>query len=191
MPRSALEVARVPRANVEGLWERHVSATYSSRALQGSAHGGRWGPSNGFPVIYLGRPTASVVVEAYRHLVDPFEGMRASYLQPRVLVACQVHATNVLDLRSSKHRLLVGLSDGDILSAVGDYDGCALVGSIAHQLGCHGVIAPSATGLGETLALLPHHLPADELPVLVSKVKWETLPADPRQPRLVRSVRLD
>lgn len=89
MRRSAREVARVPRAKVAGLWERHVSATYSSRALQGSAHGGRWGPANGFPVIYLGRPTASVVVEAYRHLVDPFEGMRTDYLQPRVLVACR------------------------------------------------------------------------------------------------------
>lgn len=191
MRRSAREVARVPRANVAGLWERHVSATYSSRALQGSAHGGRWGPANGFPVIYLGRPTASVVVEAYRHLIDPFEGMRTEYLQPRVLVTCQVDTKNVLDLRSSEHRLQVGLSDDDITSAVGDYEACVQVGSIAHQLGCHGVIAPSATGLGETLALFPHHLPVDELPVPVSQVIWEALPADPRRPRLVRSVGLD
>ncbi len=191
MRRSAREVARVPRTNVAGLWERHVSATYAARALQGSAHGGRWGPANGFPVIYLGRPTVSVVVEAYRHLIDPFEGMRTDYLQPRVLISCQVDAKNVLDLRASEHRLQVGLTDDDILSAIGDHDACVQVGSIAHQLGCHGVIAPSATGLGETLALFPYHLSVDELPVAISRVQWETLPGDPRRPRLVRSVGVD
>jgi len=36
------------------------------------------------------------------------------------------------------------------------------VGLAAHQLGLHGVIAPAATGLGLTLALFEHNLPAEQ-----------------------------
>jgi len=46
--------------------------------------------------------------------------------------------------------------------------------------------APAATGLGETLALFEHHLPASEMPVLVADELWEVLPADPRRLRLIR-----
>ncbi len=185
MTRSAREVALVPRTDVGGLWERHVSERYESKAMQGSTAGGRWGPVGGFPVIYLGRPIASVIVEAYRHLVDPFDGMRPEFIRPRVLVRCELAVTNLLDLRSTRSRLIVGLTDADIHSDIDDYASCVEVGSIAHQLGCHGVIAPSAAGLGETLALFPTHLPLKELPVVVATERWDRLPADPREHRVV------
>jgi hypothetical protein len=56
---------------------------------------------------------------------------------------------------------------------------------VAHQLGLHGIIAPAATGLGETLALFERHLPATELPVVVDEEIIDGLPADPRRLRLV------
>jgi hypothetical protein len=59
-------------------------------------------------------------------------------------------------------------------------------GEVAHQLRLHGIIAPAATGLGETLALFEQHLPADEMPALVADELWDVLPADPRRLRLVR-----
>jgi RES domain-containing protein len=183
----AQDVAAAPRAKVMGLFERHVSRNW--RELTGSNSGGRWGPTGGYPVLYLGRPRASVTVEAYRHLVDPFvdEGMTGDMVAPRRLLICNVAVTEILDLRSAEARLQVRLADEDLLSPVGDYVACQAVGRVAHQLGLHGVIAPAATGLGETLALFERHLPANELPTIASEELWDRLPSDPRRLRLLRS----
>ena len=72
-------------------------------------------------------------------------------------------------------------------SDVGDYDVCHRVGQAAHQLELHGIIAPAATGIGETLAIFERRLPADEQPVLIDVLTWQGLPADPRQRPTSRS----
>jgi hypothetical protein len=51
--------------------------------------------------------------------------------------------------------------------------------------GCSGILAPAATGFGETLALFEQHLPSSELPTLIREERWDTLPADPRRLRVV------
>lgn len=142
-------------------------------------------------MLYLGRPTDSVVAEAYRHLVDAIEGMRPELVQPRKLVTCTINCTNILDLRHPETQLRVGLTATQLSSDVGDYDDCQAVAAAAHQLGLHGIIAPAASGLGETLALFEQRLPANELPVqLGDAIVWDGLPADPRRPQL-RLVRND
>jgi hypothetical protein len=73
---------------------------------------------------------------------------------------------------------LVGLKPADLLGP--SYETCQQVGQAAHQLELHGVIAPAATELGETLALFEVHLPPAELPVLTKDELWATLPVDPR-----------
>jgi hypothetical protein len=183
----AQDVAGAPRAAVAGRFERHVSNNW--RELTGSNSGGRWGPAGGYSVLYLGRPRASVTVEAYRHLVDPFAeaGMTGDMVAPRRLLICEVAVTEILDLRTEEAQWRVGLSLAELSSEIGAHEPCQLVGRVAHQLGLHGVIAPAATGLGETLALFEHHLPAAELPLLVGEEQWNTLPADPRRLRLLRS----
>lgn len=186
MPRKlTVAVASVPRPAIEGHFERHVS--FATRELTGSSSGGRWGPAGGYSVLYLGRPRASIAVEAYRHLVDPYadEGMTGDMVQPRRLLVCAVAVTEILDLRSSQAQLAVGLDDEALRSEIGDYDACHEIGRVAHQLGLHGILAPAATGLGETLALFEQHLPANELPTLVSEEVWDRLPADPRRLRIV------
>lgn len=141
-------VGRAPRTHVEGTFERHVSRDW--RELTGSSAGGRWGPPGAFSVLYLGRPRPSVVVEAYRHLVDPFEGMTGDMVQPRRLLHVEVGVSDVLDLRDPAAAASVGLSDAGLLSPVGEYEPCWQVARAAHQLGLHGIVAPAATGLGET-----------------------------------------
>jgi hypothetical protein len=69
----AARIAELAPASERGEWQRHVAAAHVGKALEGRKVNGRWGTKSGFPVLYLGRPTASVVVEAYRHLVDPLE----------------------------------------------------------------------------------------------------------------------
>ena len=160
---------------------RHASLRWP--ALQGSDSGGRWGPPRAFPVLYLGRPPESVIVEAYRHLVDGIDGMRGDLVAPRRFVAADVKVTRILDLRDKPTLLRVGLS---LEGLQGPHPPCQRVGQAAHQLGLHGVIAPAATGLGETLALFERHLPAIEIPILHREQVWEHLPPDPRELRIVK-----
>jgi hypothetical protein len=176
-------VGRAARIEVEGQFERHVSADW--RGLTGSSAGGRWGPPGAFSVLYLGRPRPSVVIEAYRHLVDPFEGMTGDMIQPRKLLRVDVAVAEILDLRDHDVATSLGLSENDLRSPLSRHEPCWRVARAAHQLGLHGILAPAATGFGETLALFEEHLTPHELPRLVHEEPWETLPADPRELRAV------
>jgi RES domain len=179
----AVAVANCGTVDVEGIFFRHVSPTV--RELTGSSSGGRWGAPGAYSVLYLGRPPESVAVEAYRHLVDDYEGMTGDMVGPRRCLRVSVALTGVLDLRAAKNREAVGLTDDHLSSPVGDYARCHRVARVAHQLNLHGIIAPAATGLGETLAIFELHLPADEQPKLIDTDEWVTLPPDPRILRMV------
>lgn len=181
-------VATATVVEVRGRWQRHVSLRHRSVALAGRASSARWGSRHGFPVLYLGRPRHSVIVEAYRHLVDPvIDGVPP--WQPRVLITCEVAAHDILDLTSAVNRSAVGLTRQDLESETFDEDSyarCRDVAQATHQLGLHGILAPAATRLGETLALFPKRLAADERPVLVDEEIWSEHPPDPRRLRLLR-----
>jgi RES domain-containing protein len=174
----AAAVSREGTATVAGRFQRHVSPR--QEPLRGSRSGGRWGPEGAYPVLYLGRPTDSVIVEAYRHLVETVEGMEPHMVGPRRLVTCEIEITRVLDLRESARRDALGLTIADLCSEVGDYRACHRVGQDAHELGLHGVIAPAAGGFGETLAVFEDQLSDGEQLRLVNEQTWESLPADPR-----------
>jgi RES domain-containing protein len=183
MTKSLVErVAALPRTRVAGTFYRH--AALGRDAFAGGVLG-RWGRN--FPVIYLGRPDDSVVVEAYRHLVEPY-GIDPSFVQPRVLYTSTVTVDAVLDLTVPESLAAVGLEEHHLRSAVDDYGRCQDVARVAHQLELHGVLAPAATGLGQTLALFAQRISAAERPVVVSEETWAKLPRDPRIPRAVREL---
>lgn len=178
MQRSLAEqIARVGPSRVAGTFYRH--AAVGRDAFAGGTMG-RWGST--FPVIYLGRPSASVTVEAYRHLVEPY-GIAPGAVQPRAFYTVTVDVRAVLDLTAQEHQAAVGLADSDLTSAVDDYAACQNVGWAAHQLELHGILAPAATGLGQTLALFAQRIRASERPVVVETLIWSRLPDDPRTPR--------
>jgi RES domain len=171
----AAEVAKGRIIDVAGRFARHVSPKV--RTLAGSTAGGRWGAANTYPVLYLGRPIESVTAEAYRRLVDGVEGMTGDLVGPRTVFDVDVRVTQILDLRDHETLRRIGLDDAALL---GGHGPCQRVGQAAHQLGLHGILAPAATEIGETLALFERHLPEAELPTIVAEERWETLPADPR-----------
>lgn len=186
----AQRVSRAQRCDVAGLWQRHTSPRYANTALDGHIARGRWGTAHGFPVLYLGKPVASVVVEAYRHFIDPVvDGVPP--VVPRTLITCEVAVTEILDLRKSAARMDLDLPL-DILTSdtwyKDAYRRCQEVAATAHQLGLHGLITPAATRVGETLALFTEHLPAVERPRLISTEHWPDLPPDPRATRKLRLV---
>lgn len=179
----AVAVANTPTTAVDGEFMRHVSPKIDD--LASSAAGGRWGPQGAYGVLYLGRPRPSVVVEAYRHLVeDDLDGMPASAVGPRRLLTCEVNVERILDLRHPEVLASLGLDTESLVSEVGAYGPCHRVALAAHQLELWGIIAPAATGLGETLALFEMHVPADRWPTLTASEMWQQLPADPRRLRL-------
>jgi RES domain-containing protein len=174
----AVLVANCELVEVRGKFQRHVSQNV--RDLTGTNHGGRWGAEGGYSVLYLGRPVNSVLAEAYRHLVDGVEGMRPELVRPRRLLEVELEVGQILDLRVEGNREALHLSDRHLTSPVGQYARCQRVAQAAHQLSLHGIIAPAATKLGETLALFEAHLAPEELPQLVDEDVWDGLPPDPR-----------
>lgn len=172
----AVAVASCGTVDVSGTFYRHASL--NTRELTGSAAGGRWGPPGAYAVFYLGRPPESVVIEAHRHLLE--EGMTPDMVGPRELLTVEVALTRVLDLRSVENQKIVDLNSDDLYTPVGEYARCLRVGRAAHQLGLHGIIAPAATLVGETLAIFERHLLPTELPRLVDREVWASLPDDPR-----------
>lgn len=180
-------IASQDPVSIAGSWLRHLEAQFRDQAMQGRAAYSRWGRSTGFPILYLGRPKSSVTVEAYRHLVDPVDDPDiVNHLVPRVLVEVNVDVTEILDLRPARARVELGLTLSQIQSETFDkdaYEACRDVAAAAHQQGFHGLIAPAATGLGDTLALFTAHLPAEQVPTIQREEFWNRLPADPREDR--------
>jgi hypothetical protein len=179
-------IADLEPIQVEGTFERHASLRWTD--LSASASGGRWGEPRAYEVLYLGRPRDSVVIEAYRHLVDDelddAQSLAASVLERRV-ITCTVVAPNILDLRPSASQEAVGLSDAQLRSEVGDYLACQAVGAAAHQLGLSGIVAPAASRIGETLALFPTNLAVENWPTVIGRDIWRGLPTDPRRLRMI------
>jgi hypothetical protein len=173
-------VASLGHIEVQGTFYRHAAP--GRDALAGGL-GGRWGAS--FPVIYLGQPEVSVVVEAYRHLVDD-AGVPAEHVRPRTLYTVPVRVTRILDIRTAEALAGLELSSDDLATEVGDYGRCQEIAAAAHQLRLHGIIAPAAHGFGTTLALFRERLPLAEVPVPATQSTWERLPADPRKLRALK-----
>jgi hypothetical protein len=186
-------LAQATPVTVDGTWERHVAAKFLGSALEGRSASGRWGAAGGFPVLYLGRPTDSVVVEAYRDLIDPVVDTPAPPISPRALVTCELSVSLILDLRSPTNRVLANLTIQQLQSETFDrdaYAACQNVSATAHQLEFHGLIAPAATQLGETLVLFTDRLSAEEQPIRTDEKLWPQLPPDPRNPGKGRRLRI-
>lgn len=184
-----------------GTWYRHVGVRWAHAALTGRAVPGRW-CSGGYPTLYLASTVDSAVIEFYRHTIDVFvdaadrdAAIAGVNFDPRLLVTAEVRATRLLDLRSPRARLELGLPLEVLLSDTddrGSYARCQEVASAAHQLQLHGVITPAATRAGDTLALFTDVLPAAERPTRDGDLDklWSTVPLDPRaiSPRRLRVV---
>lgn len=188
-PKQRISVVGASVIEVAGPFQRHCAARRRDVVLDGYAAYGRWGRPDGFPVLYLGRPQDSVVVEAYRHLIDPVEDPAerdalARNLAPRILVTADIAVTRILDVRDPGTQRRVGLDPGILSCGTDDREGyatCQAAAAAAYRAAMHGLIAPAATGLGETLVLFTDLLPPDEIPHATGReVPWSGLPPDPR-----------
>jgi len=165
------QIATAPHITYVGEAFRHMAARWDE-PLSGEGariHGGRFNPSNSFPVIYLCTTRPCTVAELHhlgKRLVIDVEG-----LLPRVLFRYETSLDRVLDLTSAETLDHVGVSTAQIAGA--DLTIPRQIGESAHATGSQAIRAPSATGVDDVLAVFPELLGIGRLmPELMER--WES-----------------
>lgn len=173
-PRSnqlALAVDSLPGKHIDGVWFRHQASNwrYSSPGAGARSHGGRWNPAQSFPTLYLAEDDGVAFAELQR--LAKKNGISPSDMLPRDLLSYEVDLEDVIDLRSEEAQETVGLGRiGDELAPV---TLCQEIGAVANHLGREGVLAPSATGSGLTLAVFIERLGPSSRCQLADTQTWD------------------
>jgi RES domain-containing protein len=169
-----------PRVVFQGEAFRHVGPNYPPLGTEGARiQGGRWNPPDSFPTLYLAANQASAAAEFYRR--SEREGRSPEELLPRRLFRYRVRLTQVVDLTTLDGLASVSLSVEDL--TMDDPTRCQAIGDAAHYVGFEAIRAPSATEVGEVLAVFWDRLQPDSVVENISAVTWDDLPVDPRDNR--------
>lgn len=156
-----------------GVVFRHIAPHRGCTSGEGARQaGGRWNPPDTFPVLYTGLNEPAVVEEFYR-LADRSSLPAESFL-PRTLCVIEVELQAVLDLRSEESLSRVGLTMDQLRSY--SMRECQAVGNAAHRLRLEGILAPSATGVGEVLAIFELNLRNTSRVAELERRHWPTPP---------------
>jgi RES domain-containing protein len=150
---------------------RHLSPGHDPLGAEGARiHGGRFNPPASFPVLYVCQSRPCAVAELKRLGERQPIGMEG--LLPRALYHYQVALDRILDLTDCDLRAQVGVGL-DVLTGP-DWSACQELGSTAHALGAQGINSPSATGVGDVLAVFVQHIGLGRLePELVEE--WRSV----------------
>ena len=141
---------RLATTEFDGHAYRHVSVGRDPLSGEGARLvGGRWNPPGSFAALYLGADVATVVREFER--LARKQGRAVDEFLPRDMFTYELRLQHLIDLRVGEHAAAVGLTPADF--ADDDLSRCQLVGEAVHAAGFEGLIAPSATGTGEVLAV--------------------------------------
>jgi len=133
-----------------GLVYRHIAPHRGCTSGEGARQaGGRWNPPDSFPVMYTALDETTVLQEFYR--LAERSGLAVENFLPRTLCVIEVDVAAVLDLRNPQNLTSVGLTPEQLRSF--SMRECQAVGDAAHRLDLEGVLAPSATGAGNVLAV--------------------------------------
>jgi RES domain-containing protein len=115
----------------------------------------------------------TVVAEFYRGAER--HGQPPENLIPRRVYRYEISLAAALDLRESVALATVGLTEGDIQGD--DLSACQAVGEAAHYLAMEGIVAPSAAGPGEIVAVFYSRLRMGSAMRDVDFVEWTSLPS--------------
>jgi len=158
----------------EGTVYRHVSLDRECTSGTGLRESGaRWNPPNGFPVVYTALSIQTVADEFFRFAQK--HSLPIESLLPRSVCVIEAHLEAVLDLRTVEAFTAVGLVEEDIYGD--DWTSCQVVGAAAHHLDLEGILAPSATGHGEILAVFENQLvKANSRMLTIQRDTWTAPP---------------
>jgi RES domain-containing protein len=151
MPSSHLvdAIDRLESIAYEGNLFRHVAAGRHPLSGAGArSQGGRWNPPQSFATLYLADRKATVEAE-FRRMARR-QGLDPSQFLPRRIYGIEVELQAVVDLTRATSRPDV-LSDLELSSD--DLTITQAVGEAAQYLGREAILAPSAAGEGNVLAV--------------------------------------
>ncbi len=128
---------------------RHVAAGRHPLSGAGArSQGGRWNPSQSFATLYLADQKSTVEAE-FRRMADR-QGLDPAQFLPRRIYRLEVELQAVVDLTRSAS-LPQALANLDLSSD--DLTATQAVGEAAQYLGREAILAPSAAGEGNVLAV--------------------------------------
>ena len=167
----------MPAASYTGPTYRHVAAQFSPLSGEGARiQGGRWNPPGSYATLYLGLTPQAVRAEFHR--LATRQGLATGSFLPRVLYRYDTHLATLLDLRDHEARDAVTLTADDL--GGDELAHCQAVGEAAYACGREGILAPSATGHDDILAVfLTHRQAASRLdPTQVERWEDDVPPTD-------------
>jgi RES domain-containing protein len=121
--------------------------------------GGRWNPPDSYPVVYTAIDVATVDRELDR--AARRAGMTGAMMGPRRLATIRVRLSRVLDMTDADVRAALDVTEADLMGE--DLAIPQAIGETAHHLGYEAILAPSAAGAGQTLAILLDNRAADSV----------------------------
>ncbi|MGH9109003.1 MAG: RES family NAD+ phosphorylase [Acidimicrobiales bacterium] len=164
-------VAATPLAPFAGQGWRHLGPRYDPLSGEGARiHGGRFNPPGSFPVLYLCQSRPCAVAELRR--LGERQAIGVEGLLPRMLYRYEINLDRVLDLTDDAVRAQVGLGLQALTGP--DWSTCQELGSTLHALGTQGVSSPSATGVGDVLAVFVQRIGLGRLESHLAE-EWHSL----------------
>lgn len=151
---------------------RHVAAGRHPLSGAGArSQGGRWNPPQSFATLYLA--DRGTTVEAEFRRMATRQGLHPSQFLPRRIYRLAVELQAVVDL-TRPESLPSELVDVDLISD--DLSVTQAVGEAAQYLGREAILAPSAAGEGNVLAVFIDRLLPESRVVDVDFVVWTEVP---------------
>ncbi len=149
---------------------RHQAPGFDPRSGEGARRfGGRFNPPRSFPVIYVCLTKPCVVAELTHQAGR--QGIEVEDLLPRELWSIASDLQKVLDFTDIAVATAAGLDLADLVRP--NHAFTQQIGEAAHERGVQAIRSPSATGIGEVVALLPENLGGATLQVELVEV-WES-----------------
>lgn len=148
-------IASCPTNPFVGDGFRHQPPGFDPLSGEGARRaGGRCNPPDAFPVLYLCLSTSCVRAELGRAAAQ--QGFAVEDLLPREVYRIELALDRVLDLRSEDTRSHLGVELDDLLGR--DLHKPRRIGALAHELNIQAVILPSATGVGQVIAVFVRNI---------------------------------
>lgn len=178
MEHAALVAAidQLPCAEWNAAAWRHVAVGRAPLSGEGARiTGGRWNPPGSFAVLYLGADPSTVVAEFHR--LARRQGVDPTSFLPRTFFRYDVALHRLLDVRDNRSQAELGLNQAALVSD--DLTRCQAVGEAAFAAGREGVLAPSAAGSGDVIAVFLERLDPRSFVRDVESELWEYVPPQP------------
>jgi RES domain-containing protein len=149
-------IATAPHVAYVGETYRHMAAQWDD-PLSGEGariRGGRFNPPDSFPVLYLCTTRPCAVAELRQLGQRQLIGVEG--LLPRVLYRYETSLDHVLDLTSETTLKYLGITAAQVVGS--DLTIPRQIGEAAHATGSQAIMAPSATGVDQVIAVFPELL---------------------------------